>query len=71
MTHRMQQPFGPIWTAPIVLGVLTIVGLISALVGDGVWDALSAVTLGAVVVVGGYHSLRRPKVSQKRRVSAS
>ena len=56
----MMQPFGPIWTAPVVLGVLTIVGLISALVGDGVWDALSAVTLGAVAAVGGYYSLRRP-----------
>ena len=52
--------FGPIWTAPIVLGVLTIVGLISALVGDGIWDALSAVTLGMVAAVGGYYSLRRP-----------
>jgi hypothetical protein len=60
MTHRIQQPFGPIWTAPIVLGVLTIVGLISALVGDGIWDALSAVTLGMVAAVGGYYSLRRP-----------
>jgi membrane associated rhomboid family serine protease len=59
----MTQPFGPIWTAPIVLGVLTMVGLISALVGDGVWDALSAVTLGAVVAVGGYYSLRRPRLS--------
>jgi len=56
----MMQPFGPIWTAPVVLGVLTIVGLISALVGDGAWDALSAVTLGAVAAVGGYYSLRRP-----------
>ena len=56
----MTQPFGTIWTAPIVLGVLTIVGLISALVGDGIWDALSAVTLGMVAAVGGYYGLRRP-----------
>jgi hypothetical protein len=56
----MMQPFGPIWTAPIVLGVLTIVGLISALLGDGVWDGLSALTLGAVTLVGAWHSLRRP-----------
>ena len=57
----MMHVFGPIWTAPIVLGVLTIVGLISALVGDGVWDALSALTLGAVMAVGGWYGLRRPK----------
>jgi O-antigen/teichoic acid export membrane protein len=57
----MMHIFGPIWTAPIVLGVLTIVGLVSALVGDGVWDALSALALGIVVAVGAWYGLRRPK----------
>lgn len=60
----MMRVFGPVWTAPILLGVLTVVGLASALVGDGIWDALSALALGAVVAVGGYFSLRRAKVSQ-------
>ncbi|WP_208277068.1 hypothetical protein [Massilia oculi] len=54
------QPSGPVWTAPIVIGVLTVVGLVSALMGDGIWDALSAVTLGSVVAVGGWYGLRRP-----------
>jgi O-antigen/teichoic acid export membrane protein len=57
----MMHIFGPIWTAPIVLGVLTIVGLVSALVGDGVWDALSSLALGVVVAVGAWYGLRRPK----------
>lgn len=57
----MRQPFGPIWTAPIVLGVLTVIGLVSALLGDGVWDAVSALALGAVAAVGGWYGLRRPK----------
>lgn len=57
----MKQPFGPIWTAPVVLGVLTVVGLLSALLGDGVWDALSALALGSVVAVGAWHGLRRKK----------
>ena len=56
----MKQPFGPVWSVPVGLGALTIVGLVSALLGDGIWDALSALTLGAVVAVGGYYSLRRP-----------
>jgi len=56
----MNGIFGPIWTAPIVLGVLTVIGLISALLGDGVWDAVSAVSLGIVVAVGGWYGLRRP-----------
>jgi len=57
--------FGPIWTAPIVLGVLTVSGLVSALLGDGVWDALSAVSLGVVTAVGGWHGLRRPNQTMK------
>lgn len=58
----MMRVFGPVWTAPILLGVLTVVGLVSALLGDGVWDALSAVSLGVVVAVGGWYGLRRPAV---------
>jgi hypothetical protein len=56
----MMRVFGPVWTAPILLGVLTVIGLVSALLGDGVWDAVSAVSLGAVVAVGGRYGLRRP-----------
>jgi len=56
----MMRLFGPVWTAPVVLGVLTVIGLVSALLGDGVWDAVSAVSLGVVVVVGGWYALRRP-----------
>lgn len=56
----MKQLFGPVWTAPIALGALTIVGLVSALLGDGVWDGLSALALGIVVLVGAWYSLRRP-----------
>lgn len=48
-----------IWGAPIVLAILTTVGLISALLGDGVWDALSAVTLGIVCLIGAWYCLRR------------
>jgi hypothetical protein len=42
-----------IWGAPIALGVITIVGLLSALLGDGVWDLVSvaalAVPIGVIV----------------------
>jgi len=55
----MSSPFVKLWGMPIVLGILTIVGLLSALFGDGIWDALSAVTLGAPVLVGAWYSLRR------------
>ena len=37
---------------PTVLGVMTIVGLVSALVADGVWDALSWLMLAIPVGLG-------------------
>jgi hypothetical protein len=40
-----------IWLAPIVLGLITIVGLMSALLGDGVWDWLSVAALAIPVLV--------------------
>jgi hypothetical protein len=47
------------WGMPILLGCLTAVGLVSALLGDGVWDAVSALALGAPVVTGAWLALRR------------
>jgi len=55
----MSSPFMKLWGMPILLGILTLVGLLSALFGDGIWDALSAVTLGVPVAVGAWFSLRR------------
>jgi len=55
----MKQPAHKVWGAPIVFGVLTTVGLISALLGDGVWDALSAVTLGIPVAACAWYGLKR------------
>ncbi|BCA56537.1 hypothetical protein W02_36770 [Nitrospira sp. KM1] len=48
-----------IWGMPIILGVVSAVGLISALLGDGIWDALSWVALAAPLIVIGWH-LSRP-----------
>ena len=56
-----------IWGAPIVLGILTGIGLISALLGDGIWDALSALTLGIPCLAGLWYCLRP---APKRRSGA-
>ena len=48
-----------VWGAPIVLGILTTIGLISALLGDGIWDAVSAVALGIPCLLGFWFSMRR------------
>ena len=35
----------PVFRVPLILGIASAVGLISALLADGVWDAVSWVTL--------------------------
>ena len=55
----MSRPLLHLWGWPIALGLLTIVGLLSALLGDGWWDAVSALTLGTLVGVGLWFTLRR------------
>ncbi|WP_373987049.1 hypothetical protein [Duganella sp. BuS-21] len=55
----MSSPVTRMWAAPIVLAVLTLVGLISALVGDGVWDHVSAFALGVPVALCLWFGVRR------------
>jgi hypothetical protein len=50
----MKTSFGRMWGAVIIIGIFTAVGLLSALLGDGIWDMASAVTLGVPVVVAGW-----------------
>jgi hypothetical protein len=52
-------PLLRMWGAPITLAVLTAVGLISALLGDGVWDYVSAVALGVPTIACVWYGLRR------------
>jgi len=55
----MSSSFMRMWGAPIALAALTIIGLISALVGDGVWDHVSAFALGVPVLLCLWFGLRR------------
>jgi hypothetical protein len=43
---------------PILLGVLTAVGLVAGLLGDGWWDAVAVAGLGVPVAVGAWHVLK-------------
>jgi len=49
-----------VFAAPLAIAVLSTVGLISALAGDGIWDMLSWLTLAIPVAVILYYWLRRP-----------
>jgi hypothetical protein len=57
----MNSPFLRMWGAPILLAILTIIGLISALLGDGIWDHVSAVGLGIPVALCLWFGLRKNK----------
>lgn len=39
------------WIIPVTLGLITVAGLIAALVGDGIWDAMSWVALAVPVAL--------------------
>ena len=54
-----RQTNGQIFAIPMVLGVLSIVCLVSALVGDGVWDGVSWATLAIPILLCGYFFLKR------------
>ena len=38
-----------IFAAPAMVGVLSLAGLIAALIGDGVWDVVGGLMLGASI----------------------
>jgi len=40
-----------IWAMPVSLAWLTGVGLVAALLGDGIWDVVSWITLGTPIAV--------------------
>jgi hypothetical protein len=48
-----------IFGAPAVLFLLSLTGLIGALLGDGLWDWLGALCLGATALVTAWALVRR------------
>lgn len=57
-TDHLQSP-GEVFRIPIWLGVASIVGLVSALLGDDVWDVLSWATILAPIAVVAWTWRRR------------
>ena len=47
----VRRSLNQIFAAPLVIAIVSTVGLISALVGDGWWDAVSWVALGLPVLL--------------------
>jgi hypothetical protein len=47
-----------LWGMPILLGVLTAVGLVAGLLGDGWWDVVAVTSLGVPVLAGAWHMFK-------------
>lgn len=52
-----------LWLWPVMLAILTISGLVSGLVSDGIGDIWAWIGLGIPILSGGYHSLFRGRSS--------
>ena len=53
-----------IFLMPLLIGIIRTAGLASALLGDGIWDAVSWFTLGFPVAIAGFfvcNVQRRPR----------
>lgn len=59
---KFKSPFLKLWGIPIVLGIACAVGLLTALVGDGVWDVLSWLLLGSLLAVIMYSWMKSSNV---------
>ena len=61
----MKSNFWKIWGIPIILAIISMIGLITALVGDGVWDAVSWLGLGVPLAIAGWYLFKKPQVAKK------
>lgn len=59
--------FMRVFGKPILLALISMAGLIAALVGDGVWDVVSWITLGFIVAVTVWYVWFAKPSSRKRR----
>jgi hypothetical protein len=58
MTAREAGSLRRIFGIPLMLGILSLVGLVAALLGDGIWDAVSWIALGTPLAVSAWAVMR-------------
>lgn len=58
-TALRRQSAGVIFRVPAVIAAITVAGLMSALLGDGVWDVASWLTLSVPVAAVAWFALGR------------
>ncbi len=47
-----------IWGMPIAIGIVSTIGLLSAILGDGIWDGLSWIALTIPIAVSLWYIVR-------------
>ena len=60
-TSSGRRSLRQVFAAPLILAVLGVVGLLSALLGDDLWDALSWAALGVPILLILHFCLRSPR----------
>lgn len=50
-SRPQRRTINQIFAAPFAIGILSAIGLIAALVGDGVWDGVSWLALAVPIVL--------------------
>jgi hypothetical protein len=60
MSGQRHRSAGEVFRAPALLAAASVGGLVSALIGDGLWDAVSWLLLGLPVAVATICFCRRP-----------
>jgi hypothetical protein len=56
-----------VWPVPIALGILTCVGLVAALVADGMWDLVSWIALGVPLAAVAWFAWIAPRRVGRRK----
>lgn len=62
--RKKNNTYWQVWRIPILLGLLSLLGLLLALVGNQLWDAVSWLLLGIPLLVIGWFSGRAGKHSR-------
>ncbi|HWQ86491.1 hypothetical protein [Brevundimonas sp.] len=55
-------PIGAIFGAPLVLSALSLIGLVGALLADGLWDGIGAGLLATTVIAIAWARFRRRRL---------
>lgn len=59
VTSATTQSLRQVFAIPIAVAAASVLGLVSALMGDGGWDALSWLALGSAVALAARYGLPR------------